>query len=180
MTGTNDTDADVARAIDELGLATKLVALSADEAGRLYAAIEHRFATSTGARWIWEHLRNPGVSRQLAVDQAFERLAELVPDPTAQLLFFPGSDEDAASAYRGTIDAIATVIGDCSRYEYVVAPLGIEWFVCENHHDVVFAVGEPVESRLRTLAAGTPGPEGLFIQELDAHDALVERCRAVK
>jgi hypothetical protein len=159
MMATNDANVDVARAIRELGLASKLVALSADEARRLYDAIEQRFASSRGARWIWEHLRNPAVSRRLEGDRAFQRLAEIVPNATAQLLYFPGSDEDVVAAYRGTIDTIAAVIGACSFHEYVVSPLGAEWFVCENHHGVVIAVGEPVESRLRTLSPGTPGPD---------------------
>jgi hypothetical protein len=141
--------------------------LLADEARRLYDAIEQRFASSTGARWIWDHLRNPGVSRQLAGDGAFERLAEIVPNATAQLLYFPGSDEDVVAAYRGTIDAIAAVIGDCSFHEYVVSPLGAEWFVCENHHGVVIAVGEPVESRLRMLSR--------YLDEEPRHPELQQR-----
>jgi hypothetical protein len=159
MMATNDANEDVARAISELGLASKLEAVLAGEARRLYDAIEARFASSTRARWIWEHFRTPGVSYQLAGDGVFGALAEIVPSATALLLYFPGSDEDVVAAYRGTIDAIVAVIGDCSFHEYVVSPLGAEWLVCENHHGVVIAVGEPVESRLRSLSPATPGPD---------------------
>lgn len=90
MTRTNDASEDAARAIRELGLASKLVPLSPEGAQHLYEAIEQRFASSTRVRWLWEHLRNPGVSRELDGDEAFERLGEIVPDVNEQLLYVPG------------------------------------------------------------------------------------------
>ena len=147
-------DEDVRRAINELGLEGKLQELAADEASRRYASIDGRFSSSPGARWIWEHLRPKGTSCQFAAGRAFTRLAEIVPSEIEQLLFFAGSDKAPKATYRGTIDAIAAVIGDCSFFEYLIVPLSTDWLVCENHHGAVIAVGDPVESRLRMLSPG--------------------------
>jgi hypothetical protein len=69
----------------------------------MYASVERRVSFSTGARWIWEHHRDPGASRLFADDQAFRRLDEVVPRDTEQLVFFPDSDEDVKDAYQGTL-----------------------------------------------------------------------------
>jgi hypothetical protein len=140
---------DVERAIGELGLSAELVALPEVEARRIYREIEARFADRQGARWIWEHLRLPSVSRTFEDDRAFERLPRLVPE--GPLLFFPGSDSDILCAYVGEIGAIASVIADCAAFEYCIAPAGLEWLVGENHHGLLYAVGEPLASRLRNM-----------------------------
>jgi hypothetical protein len=140
------------RAIEEMGLQDKLRRLSSDDAERLYSEVERRFSDKAGATWIWEHLRMPAVSRVFGDDRAFERLALIVPSDSEELLFFPGSDESVACVYRGTIGTIAAVIAACYGFEYCVAPLEMDWLVCENHHGVLYAVGEPVGSRLRAIA----------------------------
>jgi hypothetical protein len=142
---------DVERSIRELRLAEQLRAIPAEEAEALYDQLEERFATRKGCRWIWGYMRSPGASRQFIDDRAFEHLANVVPSTSDELLFFPGSDQDSVCAYSGTIGAIATVIGDCSAFEYCIFPPSIEWLVCENHHGILIAAGEPVESRLRAL-----------------------------
>jgi hypothetical protein len=138
------------RAVVGLGTRT-LTGIPSDEAGRLLAAIENRFSRAPGKRWIWEHLSGDSVSRRFEDDRAFARLPAVVPDLAEPLLFLPGSNEPVAHAYRGTIDAIADVIGECSAFEYLIAPNDLAWLICENHHGVLVAVGEPVATRLRAL-----------------------------
>lgn len=75
----------------------------------------------------------------------------MVPNVDEELLFFPGSDESACCAYRGTIRAILAVLRDCPAFEYCIVPTQTDWLLCENHHGVLMAIGEPVESRLRDL-----------------------------
>jgi hypothetical protein len=144
----SDEEANVERSIRELGIDTKLRPYSHAEAQRLYDELESRFAEKKGARWIWEHLRLPSSSRQFSDQRAFERLPRLIPNSSEELVFIPGSDNDTVCAYRGTIDVITAVIADCSAFEYCVTPLGMDWLVCENHHGVLIAVGDPVVSRL--------------------------------
>ena len=139
------------QSIHELGLGAHLVELDDEVARTAYAELERRFATRTGARWIWEHLRPPDVSRRFEDDKAFERLALIVPSASERLLFFPGSDDDTECAFEGTIASIAAVLADCPGFEYLVAPFDLSWLLCENHHGVLIAVGEPVAGRLRAL-----------------------------
>jgi hypothetical protein len=142
---------EVERAIGELGFSAELVALADVDALRIYREIEVRFADRQGATWIWEHLRFPIASRTFDDDRAFERLLLVVRDATDRVVFFPGSDSDTVCGYVGTIAAVVGVLGQCPAFEYVIAPLGLEWLVGENHHGVLYAVGEPVASCLRGL-----------------------------
>jgi hypothetical protein len=142
---------EVERAIAELRLEGTLRAVSAAEALELYGALEGRFADRRGACWIWEHLRARPGSRCFTDEKPFTRLPVSVPIASEELLFFPGSDEHPPCAFRGTIDVITRVLGNCFAFEYCVAPPAMDWLVCENHHDVLFAVGEVVEARLAAL-----------------------------
>lgn len=141
---------EVERSIRELGLSEQLRAIPDEEARRLYGNVEDRFADKKGARWLWEHLRVPSSSRQFNTPD-FQHLPRILPT-TGELLFFPGSDEEAC-AFRGTAEAITAVLSDCFRFEYCLTPPGLEWLVCENHHGLLIAVGDPVQARLRELEA---------------------------
>jgi hypothetical protein len=143
------TEDEVARSINQLGLAGKLDALPDDEARRLFDEVETRFSGQKGARWIWEHFVRPPVSRVFDDDRAFVRLPRIVPSETEELILFAGCDETPCCAYRGTVGAIAAVLGYCPFFEYCIIPCGVDWLVYENHHGSLMAIGEPVASRLR-------------------------------
>jgi hypothetical protein len=128
-----------------------LTAVADDDARRIYVEIEMRFTGQRGATWVWEHLRLPCASRTFEDDRAYERLPLIIPDQSQDLLFFPDTEDDPRCAFRGPIDAIVSVLADCPAFEYCIAPIDLGWIICENHHGVLIAVGEPVESRLRNL-----------------------------
>jgi hypothetical protein len=143
---------EVKRAIAELALGANLVALESEEAQRIYRSIEDPFANLRGGRWIWEHFKVPYVSRSFGDDRAFERLAHVVPEGAGPLTFFPGSDDGSVvCAYTGDIASVVRVLGECPAFEYLIVPPGLEWLVGENHHRVLYAVGEPVATRLRGI-----------------------------
>ena len=123
---------EVARSINELGLAEKLVALPKDEAHHLFDEVETRFSDRKGATWIWEHFLSQPVSRVFEDDTAFSRLRLIVPSETEELILFPGSDETPRCAYRGTIGVIAAVLSDCPFFEYCIIPRSIGWLLCET------------------------------------------------
>jgi hypothetical protein len=147
----SDEQEEVERSIRELGLQDRLQPYPRADAKRLYDTLEARFSDKMGARWIWEHIRMPHSSRHFRDDRAYQRLSFVAPSSSEELLFFPGSDQDVVCAYRGTIDTITAVLADCFGFEYCITPVGMDWLVCENHHSVLIAVGEPVESRLREI-----------------------------
>lgn len=50
------------------------------------------------------------------------------------------------------------VLGEHHLFEYFIVGWHLEWMVGENHHDVLFAVGEPLASKLFAVRdAGLPG-----------------------
>jgi hypothetical protein len=148
----------VERAIGALGLGDRLVAMADPEAERVYRSIEDPFANMRGGRWIWEHFRVPYVSKTFGDDRAFARLPRIVPEAAGPLTFFPGSDGDRICAYTGDLEAVVQVLGECPAFEYLIVPPGLEWLVGENHHGVLYAVGEPVATRLRSIPSVAPPP----------------------
>jgi hypothetical protein len=144
--------AEVERSIRELALDQKLRAIPDREATALYGALEERFSSRTGARWIWEHFRGAHafLTPSKEQNQSYQALRRVVPAAN-DLLFIPGSDEDDVCAFRGDLDSILLVIGDCPYFEYCIFPSDLCWLVGENHHGSLFAAGEPVTSRLASL-----------------------------
>lgn len=118
---------------------------------RRYAALEARFSSRPGATWIWEHVSVPHSSRSCDGRPWMERLLRVLPEGDERLLFFADSDGDDVSVFEATAKDIVAILGECSAFEYCVAPLDFAWMVCETHHDVLVAAGEPVQSRLDAL-----------------------------
>jgi hypothetical protein len=141
----------VEQAVAQLGPGRTLTAVADHDARRIYVEIEMRFTGQRGATWVWEHLCLPCASRTFEDDRAYEPLPLITPSRAQDLILFPDSAEDPRYAYHGTIDAIVSVLADSPTFEYCIVPIGLGWLICENHHGLLIAVGEPVESRLRAL-----------------------------
>lgn len=50
--------------------------------------------------------------------------------------------------YEGEVSAICAVLRECPAFEYYVVEKKMRWLVCENHHNVLIASGEPMASSL--------------------------------
>jgi hypothetical protein len=135
-------------AIAACGLEAQLQAVPREEARALYQRLAETFSGRPSATWIWEHLTTPHTSRQLEADDILATLPKLAPDAAQELLVFPESDAERKTAFRGTLDAIVTALGACHWFEYCITPTDFQWLVCENHHDMLIAAGEPVAARL--------------------------------
>jgi hypothetical protein len=53
------------------------------------------------------------------------------------------------SVWEASVQDIQAVVGECSAFEFYVIQQQFRWLICENHHNVVVAVGAEVEGRLR-------------------------------
>lgn len=140
----------VVEAIANLAL-TGVVTLPRAEELRLYDTLEARFSSRPGATWIWEHISVPHSSRICDGRPWMERLLRVLPESDARLLFFADSDGDDVSVFEATAKDIVAILGECSAFEYCISPRAFSWMVCETHHDVLVAAGEPVQSRLAAL-----------------------------
>jgi hypothetical protein len=108
-------------------------------------------------RWLWDAFKLPRCSMPL--DDATTVLKELMP-PTETVWFIT---EDARRnkrhgnywVYEGKIGPIVDVIRETHYFEYYIVSKKFEWLLCENHHDILMAVGQPMVNQLERLKAAT-------------------------
>ena len=145
---------EVTRAAGELALlASKFRILSKQEAAPVLAAIEAHFVKEAGLRWWWEAFRDlPTAWTHFADGTGWSRLDQIVP-PESGLVWFVVENHPEFVLCEATVEAAQSVIGECWGFEYYVVAQSLDWLVCENHHDVVYAVGEAVAERLAQFAS---------------------------
>ena len=94
-----------------------------------------------------------GKSVSRKVDNGWKLLAHVVPDPDQNVWFIAEDDQlPSYPVFDATPEAAGQVIGECFGFEYYLIAKDMTWLLCENHHDYLIAVGEPVASRLSQLA----------------------------
>ena len=151
-----DTEADeIQRATRALGFTTqRFRRLSPEEAQGVYRSALRHFVPKGQPRWWWEHFpSSTGVD--FSAGDGWRHLVELVPDADEQVWFIA---EDSAppeySVWEGSVRDIQVVIAECYGLEFYIIQQQFRWLVCENHHDVVVAVGKQVEDKLHELDLG--------------------------
>jgi len=145
---------------DEIKKATQTLGLSQEEfvpvpeheSMKLYQKLRHKFCDFPGAYWWWESFRTEHSSLYFENGDGFLKLTEICPDPGENVWFVAESITlPLFPVYEGTVEAIQRILGECHAFEYYLVNKDFRWLVCENHHDVVFAVGSPVKERLEQL-----------------------------
>jgi len=117
------------------------------EAEQVYRACLAKFVNASfEPRWWWEHFRKPhsyydpddGVF-------SFNILPQLVPNPDSPC-FFIAEDIDTPfyPVYFSTPRVVALIVAECFAFEYYVISLDCTWLICEDHHNRIHGVGEPI------------------------------------
>lgn len=108
--------------------------------------------------WLWDDLKE--VPSTLALGEPAESLRALplvLPERTPAWFlaedFSGGKRHSAFWLFDTDTDALVHVLGEHHLFEYAVVGRHLEWLVAENHHNTLFAVGEPVVSRLEVVRA---------------------------
>jgi hypothetical protein len=105
-------------------------------------------------RWWWEHFK--GNTESFHTHGAYKLLPELL--PTDQALWFIAEDSGKKNAcfwvYEADAEAIVQVLAESPHFEYYVVSKKRDWLLCENHHEVLIAVGEPMIEALNHAKAG--------------------------
>ena len=125
-------------AISTLSLADRVYLLSDEKRCDVVSAVKARFLTRPG-HWWWEHIRPP--LSTWATHDGFQHLPHLAPDPVAACWLIADIDHDPAVAEGCTATIVRDLICECPAFEYCVVGVEFDWFVIENHHDVLFAAG---------------------------------------
>ena len=143
----------IKKAAQTLGLSQEEFApVPEHESVKLYQKLRQRFCTSPEAYWWWESFREEHSSLYFENGKGFLKLIEICPDPEEKVWFVAESSTfPSFPVYQGTVEAIQRVSGECHPFEYYLINKDYRWLVCENHHDLVFAVGSPVKERLEQL-----------------------------
>jgi hypothetical protein len=94
-------------------------------------------------RW-WENFKGSTASFQAS--NAYKLLAKLLPHN--QALWFIAEDSSKKNApfwvYEADAEAIVQVLAESHQFEYYIVSKKRDWLLCENHHEVLMAVGEPM------------------------------------
>jgi hypothetical protein len=141
---------EIQRATETLGFPRERFGrLAPEEARRVYDSALRHFVPHGQPRWWWEHFpASTGV--HFPGGEGRNHLTEIVPDENERVWFVA---EDFVrpeySVWEASARDVQAVIDECSGFEYYLIQRRFGWLVCENHHDVVIAVGKEVEDRLR-------------------------------
>lgn len=83
--------------------------------------------------WLWERFRDPITSKQ--PEDPLVWLRENL-EPTVEYWFIATDEDGKYWVAEATGDSIIRVIEEMYCFEYYVADRGMNWIVCENHHNV--------------------------------------------
>ncbi len=132
---------------------TSLRLLAEPEAEAIFVRAEAHFVASTGRAWWWEDFRERGLSHHCGGGDGFLFLSQIVPAPHEVVWWIVESSGSRPSyrVYEGAVETIQRVIGECHGFEYTLIAQDLRWLLCENHSDVLIAIGAEVEANLSTL-----------------------------
>lgn len=147
---TSSTLAEIMHAVQDLNLPEDMFRILDERtAAPILDEIENRFVAKQGLRWWWEAFRvTPVVHRHFTDGTGWRHLTGIVPSDEDAVWFVAEGDHGFILCC-GCVKAIQSVIGQCSPFEYYLVSPKLDWLICENHHDVVYAVGDAVAEQLR-------------------------------
>jgi hypothetical protein len=109
--------------------------------------------------WLWSDLKVAEVPHLRLVEPSESlRVLPLVISGAPRVWFiaedFSGQKRHGAFwLFETDAEAVVCVLGEHHLFEYYVVDSHLEWMVGENHHNLLFAVGEPAASRLLAVGA---------------------------
>ncbi|MCA9182699.1 MAG: hypothetical protein KDA51_14650 [Planctomycetales bacterium] len=141
-------------AVQQHGLSSQgFRCLEPTEEALLVQQIEARLVSSDDRiRW-WESFCVPTLTRCFPDGSGFRRLEEISPDHHEPIWFIVEECSSAGlAAFETTVRSASMIIGECHAFEYYLVAQDYSWLICENHHDVVIAMGAAMP-RLAALTA---------------------------
>ena len=133
-----------------LGLEDKSIQLLSDKEGQaVYFDLLNTFVEGADRQWWWEAFKEKTESITFDDNLGFKRIVEIVPNGNetiwfvaeeTQLPFYP--------VYETTPEVVQKIIGECYGFEYYIVPKDKSWLLCENHHNRVIGIGEPIKTNM--------------------------------
>lgn len=145
---------EINQAVAKLGLSSSAMRqLPAQHSTDVYGAAMDHFVASGDRRWWWEDFRQAGMSVCFDDGQGWRLVPEVAP-ASDELIWFIAEDDSLPHypVFETTPKVASLIIGECYGFEYYLVAKDLSWLLCENHHNVLCAVGAPVEARLKKAA----------------------------
>ncbi|MES2889634.1 MAG: DUF6756 family protein [Pseudomonadota bacterium] len=142
----------IRRAAETLSFSpSELRELPVTESALVFGAALDRFVASGDRQWWWEDFRVPGASMHFPDSDGWRHLVHIAPHAD-ECVWFIAQDPYLAHypVYETSVRHAMAVVGECYGFEFYLVAKDLSWLLCETHHDVVYAVGEAVEQRLRS------------------------------
>jgi hypothetical protein len=139
--------------------ASRFRVLHDGEASEVWRSVESRFVVEPRSGWWWSWFRPEPVSARYIGEASYgyRYITEVAPPNPDPLWLIAGDCLDRSfAACEGSIEDIRDVIGECYGFEYYIAPKDLSWLLCENHHDVLIAVGDAIRARLLDMSSRHP------------------------
>ena len=135
----------IREAIRTLGVSGRVTELPAGEAAEVRQQVEAKFL-NPGLDYWWERMKSGMVFWMTKEGwRPLEFIHALCPD--TMVWFFPVYD-DQGEVFQAPRDLALKILAESNPSEYALVAPGLEWIVIVNHHDAIFASGEPVCSRI--------------------------------
>lgn len=138
-----------------LGLfSTSFHAVGITEWEPIMKKIEDRFVAAPydKMRWWWDSNFKGSVHAVVLAEHPFKILNKLIPlQEQVWFIAVESWGKDKFWLFEGDIQAIQRVIGESSAFEYYIVSKKYEWLLCENHHNVLYGVGDSVIEKLKQL-----------------------------
>lgn len=115
-----------------------------------------KFVASGNRRWWWEDFREKGASALFAAGDGWKQIANIIPERSELVWFI--AEEDRLPEYpvfEMSPQTASEIVGQCYGFEYYLIAKDMSWLLCETHHNVIIAIGDVVEERLRQFHANT-------------------------
>ena len=146
---------EIENAIATLGLEPGVMQqLAQVDSESVYHAALNEFVSSGDRRWWWEDFKKLGASISIADGNGWRLIPKITPNPDEPVWFIAEDDQLEHYPVFETSPRIASqILGECYAFEYYLIAKNYSWLVCESHHNVIFAIGDAVESRLTSALA---------------------------
>ena len=103
-------------------------------------------------QWPWEHIKQEHYSICFSYDKGFTYLDSLISvNEDVYFIVEEYSSSPIFWVYKGKINSIIKIIGECIGFEYYISPLNYQWLLCENHNSRLIGSGIEVINKMKEL-----------------------------
>ncbi len=113
------------------------------EVASLAAQFAERFVADPHSRWWWSDLRRGVSNSAFAYGNAdpWALLCDWLSEDRAYVLLVTNEEPRPAGGLRGSLAALAELIGECPYFEYLVTDDAASFGVFDTHHNALIQIG---------------------------------------